>query len=89
MVFKLSLPAIIINNMKGNGSKEDKEQIRVLIDYNKQNFLLKFPLGTKVLYLEEFLKRTMKLKPTETLYLFVREQRKLLTPAKCIDEYVK
>lgn len=37
--------------MKGNGPKEDKEQIRVSIDYNKQNFFLKFPLGTKVLYL--------------------------------------
>jgi hypothetical protein len=31
----------------------------------------------------------MKLKPTETLYLFVREQRKLMTPSKCIEEYVK
>lgn len=31
----------------------------------------------------------MKIKPTETLYFFVKEQRKLMTPNKCIAEYAR
>ena len=36
--------------MKTN-AKENRGQIRVSIDYNKQNFHLKFPTETKVMYL--------------------------------------
>ena len=50
---------------------------------------MKFPKETKVYYLEEFLKRSIHIKPSETLYLFVKEQRKLMVPSKAISEYAK
>lgn len=50
---------------------------------------IKFPFDTRVLYLEEYLKRTTKMGPTEAIFLFVKEQRKIMNPERTIADYAK
>lgn len=63
--------------------------IRVYIDFNKQKMKMKFPSDTRILYLEEFLKRNMKLAPIEAVYLFRKEQRMLMVPSKTLQDYAR
>lgn len=49
--------------MKGIIPKIDCELIKVYIEYNKQVLKIKFPADTRILQLEEYLKRTMKISP--------------------------
>jgi hypothetical protein len=80
----------VIDQMKTQSEKlEKKELIRVYIEINKNRLQIKFPFDTRVLCLEEYLKRTTKMGPTEAVFLFVKEQRKIMTPEKTIAEYAK
>lgn len=75
--------------MKSSLLRGEKELIRVYIEFNKQKLKLKFPSDTKILFLEEFLKRSVKVNPIESIYLFKKEQRLLMVPAKCIIDYAR
>lgn len=70
--------------MSSSLMKGDKEFVRVSIEYNKQKLKFKFPTDTKILHLEEFIKRTVKATPIEAVYLFRKDQRQLMVPAKTI-----
>jgi hypothetical protein len=63
--------------------------VRVYIDFNKQKMKMKFPSDTRILYLEEFLKRNLKLEPIEAVYLFRKEQRMLMVPSKTLLDYAR
>lgn len=69
--------------------REKKELIRVYIEINKTKLQIKFPHDTKILCLEEYLKRTTKMGPTEAVFLFVKEQRKIMNPDKNISDYAR
>lgn len=75
--------------MKSSMLRGDKELIRVYIEFNKQKMKMKFPSDTRILFLEEFLKRNMKLTPIEAIYLFKKEQRTLMVPAKSLIDYAR
>ncbi len=76
-----------MSKMSEKGQK--KELIRVYIEINKSKMQIKFPFDTRVLYLEEYLKRTTKMGPTEAIFLFVKEQRKIMNPERTIADYAK
>lgn len=65
----------------------EKELIRVYIEMGKSKLQIKFVHSTKILHLEEYLKRTLKISPTESIFLFVKEKRKIMSPEKCIADY--
>ena len=67
----------------------ERELVRVCIEYNKQKLKFKFPADTKILHLEEFLKRSVKITPVESIYLFRRDQRQLMVPAKSVIDYAR
>lgn len=69
------------------GSK--KELIRVYVEIDKGRLQIKLPVDTTILCLEEYLKRTNKLRPTESVFLFVKEQRRLMTPERTIGDYCR
>lgn len=75
--------------MKSSLLKGERELVRVSIEYNKQKLKFKFPADTKILHLEEFLKRTVKITPIEAIYLFRKDQRQLMVPAKTIIDYAR
>ncbi len=75
--------------MKSSLLRGDKELIRVYIEFNKQKMKMKFPSDTRILYLEEFLKRNMKLAAIEAVYLFKKEQRMLMVPSKSLIDYAR
>lgn len=75
--------------MKSSLLRGEKELIRVYIEFNKQRMKLKFPSDTRILFLEEFLKRSMKVTPIESIYLFKKEQRMLMVPSKLLIDYAR
>lgn len=67
--------------------EEEKEMIRVMVENGKQKLKIKLSSDTKALLFEEFLKRDIRITPTETLYLFKKENRQLMTPSKALGYY--
>jgi hypothetical protein len=47
---------------KDEGGKT--ELIRAIVEFNKSKYLMKFPADTKVLCIEEYIKRKIKINPT-------------------------
>ena len=68
---------------------QERELVRVSIEFGQQKLRLKLPSDTKVLHFEEFLKRNIKVTATETLYLFESQNRKLMVPAKTLADYAR
>lgn len=50
---------------------------------------MKFPADTRILYLEEYLKRLTKMAATEAVYLFRKDKRLLMTPSKTLGDYAR
>jgi hypothetical protein len=65
----------------------EREFLKVYIEYNKSKDQFKMAGDQRVLQLEEFLKKRIKFSPTEAIYLFVKEQRKLMAPNRPISDY--
>jgi hypothetical protein len=64
---------------------EGVELIKTYVESTKLKEQFKLHPTTTVMQLEEYIKRRNKFGPTESIYLFVKEQRKLMTPGKTID----
>lgn len=77
------------SGMNKPDSNDKRNFARVYIEYREQRIQAKFLLNTKILALEEFIKRKVKMGPIESIYLFVRENRRLMNPARLIQDYAR
>ena len=69
--------------------REGQDLIRVSIEFNKQKMKIKLSSNTRILFVEEFLKRNLKFTPIEAIYLFKKEHRTLMVPAKYLIDYAR
>jgi len=79
----------VMKAMTNKINTKDMELIKIYVESTKIKEKFKLSPTTTVMQLEEYLKRRNKFGPTESIFLFVKEQRKLMTPGKTIDEYAK
>lgn len=72
-------------------SKQEEEPpanttLKAIIYYNKDQLKYKFPSKSKIAHIEEFLKRKMKIKPIEAIYLFDKHRKKLLNSGESLED---
>ena len=67
--------------------KIDKELIRVYIEFENKKIKMKLPYDTKIFYLRQYIKRTVKITSKESLYLFSLDSKQLMMLSKNIGDY--
>lgn len=75
-----------MNETEESGKASATTFVKVIISYNKDKFKLKFPSKTKVAHIEEFIKRKVQIKPTESAYLFDKHRKYLLHSNSSIQD---
>lgn len=68
---------------------KEEEYLKILIHFNKEKFRLKLPNKTKVLSLEEFLKRKNSIRPTESIFLFDKHRKVMLLANEYLIDIVR
>lgn len=61
--------------------------VKVTAEIDKDKLKIKMPPETRISHLAEYLKRQAKLSATESIVLFVKEQRKIMNPNFSIADY--